>query len=76
MRKKRDFSTAQADTFAGSERKGKASACFGRNDSFWASAVGGGFAEKRGLDADYAAGVCDGGSGGGLRVGDWWRSVG
>jgi hypothetical protein len=31
---KRDFSTAQADTFAGAKAEEKASVCFGRNDKF------------------------------------------
>jgi hypothetical protein len=31
-RTKRDFSTAQTDTFAGAKAEEKASVCFGRND--------------------------------------------
>jgi len=31
---KRDFSTAQTDTFAGANVEEKASVCFGRNDKF------------------------------------------
>src|SRR6202795_1870056 len=33
-RTKRDFSTAQTDTFAGAKVEEKASVCFGRNDTF------------------------------------------
>jgi hypothetical protein len=33
-RTKRDFSTAQTDTFAGAKAEEKASVCFGRNDKF------------------------------------------
>jgi hypothetical protein len=33
-RTKRDFSTAQIETFAGAKAKEKASVCFGRNDKF------------------------------------------
>jgi hypothetical protein len=33
-RTKRDFSTAQTDTFAGAKVEEKASVCFGRNDKF------------------------------------------
>jgi len=33
-RTKRDFSTAQADTFAGAKVEEKKSVCFGRNDKF------------------------------------------
>jgi hypothetical protein len=33
-RAKRDFSTAQTDTFAGAKVEEKASVCFGRNDMF------------------------------------------
>jgi hypothetical protein len=33
-RAKRDFSTAQTDTFAGAKVEEKTSVCFGRNDKF------------------------------------------
>jgi len=42
---KRCFSTVQADTFAGSEREGKSSACFGRNDSWVLGLTGRGRAQ-------------------------------
>jgi hypothetical protein len=41
---KRDFSTAQTDTFAGAKAKEKASVCFGRNDKFAAMLMAGKFA--------------------------------
>jgi len=31
---KKDFSTAQTDTFAGAKAEERASVCFGRNDRF------------------------------------------
>ena len=37
-RMKRDFSTAQTDTFAGAKVEEKASVRFGRNDKVWESA--------------------------------------
>jgi hypothetical protein len=40
-RTKRDFSTAQTDTFAGAKVEEKASVCFGRNDKFAAVLAGG-----------------------------------
>jgi hypothetical protein len=39
-RTKRDFSTAQTDTFAGAKVEEKASVCFGRNDKFCGDADG------------------------------------
>ena len=40
-RTKRDFSTPQTDTFAGTKVEEKASVCFGRNDKFAAMLTGG-----------------------------------
>jgi hypothetical protein len=40
-RTKRDFSTAQTDTFAGEKVEEEASVCFGRNDRFVMMLTGG-----------------------------------